>query len=241
MEGTIQNSIEENREIKKGGLNLGQLKWIAMATMLIDHIGAIILMPLLSKTPRGSAIREIYTITRVIGRTAFPKFCFALAEGYNHTRNKYKYLIRLLIFAIISEIPFDYANSGKFFNWEYQNVLFTLSIGLIAMILIDLPKKGVLINLLIVYGAMALAQYMYTDYGPWGVANILLFKYIRLDRTGRALANSAINIYQGNFGTNFSSIALYYYNGDKGYNPKWFYLFYPVHQIIYALIRDALI
>lgn len=75
------------------------LKLIAIITMLIDHIGAVFI-------PSNTGL---YLVFRSIGRLSFPIFCFLIVEGFYHTRNVKKYLIRLGIFAFISEIPFDLA------------------------------------------------------------------------------------------------------------------------------------
>ncbi len=77
------------------------LKIIAIITMLIDHIGAIYISPRLHP--------QAYLLFRGIGRLAFPIFVFLIVEGFHHTRNVKKYLIRLGVFALLSEIPFDLA------------------------------------------------------------------------------------------------------------------------------------
>ncbi|MFN2363319.1 MAG: TraX family protein, partial [Halarsenatibacteraceae bacterium] len=69
-----------------------QIKMVAITTMLIDHIGSIIFPE--------------YIILRVIGRLAFPLFAFLITEGYRHTSNINRYLVRLSIFALISQYPF---------------------------------------------------------------------------------------------------------------------------------------
>ena len=85
--------MEEKQEIF--GLNGFVLKCIAMVCMLIDHTGAVLF-------PQ-------YRILRIIGRIAFPIYCFLLVEGAMHTRDIRKYELRLLGFALVSEIPFDLA------------------------------------------------------------------------------------------------------------------------------------
>ena len=70
---------------------------------------------------------------RMIGRVAFPIFCFLLIQGFLHTHDVKKYAARLFAFALISELPFDLAFKGKI-DFSYQNVFFTLFIGLMTMI-----------------------------------------------------------------------------------------------------------
>lgn len=123
---------------KRGGISGSTLKLVAIFTMLIDHIAASLLEKLLSRGRafqfmNGEGLYTVYSVMRSIGRLAFPIFCFLLVEGFIHTRNKSKYAIRLGIFALISEIPFDLAFDDKVFSWGHQNVFFTLLIGLIVM------------------------------------------------------------------------------------------------------------
>lgn len=137
------------QKIKKG-ISGSTLKLIAIITMLIDHTAATILdRTLMARggnqlnpnnieevvkfyTDNGVIIAANMTM-RLIGRLAFPIFCFLLIEGFIHTRNVWKYAARLALFALISEIPFDLAFKGKVLEFTYQNVFFTLFIGLIVM------------------------------------------------------------------------------------------------------------
>lgn len=136
---------------RKSGISGSTLKLIAIFTMMIDHTAATILEKTL--IARGmfkldptdaSATMQFYAdngliyaadmIMRLIGRIAFPIFCFLLIEGFMHTRNVTKYAIRLALFAAISEIPFDLAFNNHILEYGYQNVFFTLLIGLLTLI-----------------------------------------------------------------------------------------------------------
>ena len=153
MDSNVFSTINsESTTVKeKKGVSGSTLKLIAIITMLIDHTAATILDRTLAVRGMGNldlsntqAVqaflvenRLIYFLDmtmRLIGRLGFPIFCFLLIEGFQHTRNVQKYAIRLAVFALISEIPFDLAFSGKFFYLNYQNVFFTLLIGLLVMI-----------------------------------------------------------------------------------------------------------
>ena len=105
--------------LKKVKFSGTQLKIIALLSMLVDHIGCVLF-------PKVTAFR-------IIGRLAFPIFAFLIAEGMVHTSNWKKYFLRLFIFAIISEIPFDFITSGKMIDWSHQNVLFTLLLGAMSI------------------------------------------------------------------------------------------------------------
>lgn len=136
---------------RRKGISGSTLKLVAIITMLIDHTAATILdRTLVVRGIRNlnasdvQAIQEFYikngliyftdSIMRLIGRLSFPIFCFLLVEGFTHTRSKWKYAARLAAFALISEIPFDLAFHGEVFYMNYQNVFFTLLIGLLVMI-----------------------------------------------------------------------------------------------------------
>ena len=101
------------------------LKIAAMLSMLCDHIG-FVLVP-------ANHFPEIYYTLRIIGRIAFPLFCFMLVEGFVHTHNRKNFIIRLAVFAIVSEIPFDLSSCGSAFDWDSQNVMWTLLIGFIVL------------------------------------------------------------------------------------------------------------
>lgn len=121
-----------------GGITSAHLKNIAIITMLIDHIGAALLEPLYYSLPPDSAmavmVNNIDSALRSIGRLSFPLFIFLLVEGFFFTRSRRKYLIRLSLFALISEFPFDLAfHEGSIYLDRGQNVFFTLALGFAAM------------------------------------------------------------------------------------------------------------
>lgn len=93
-------------------INAFHLKILAIVTMLIDHIGMIFFPNVM--------------LFRIVGRVAFIIFAFLLVEGTQHTGNFEKYLLRLLLWAFLSEIPYDFARSGSYFYWEEQNIFWTL-------------------------------------------------------------------------------------------------------------------
>jgi len=205
------------------------LKLIAMTTMLIDHIGAVLLRDQM--------------ILRYIGRISFPIYCFLLVEGYVYSKNIKAYLFRLGIFAVISEIPFDLAFYHQIFNWQHQNVFLTLFIGLLSLYIFDFFKKKdnfifKLIGLASVGICAVAAEYLRTDYGLFGVISIFIFYLLRHEALLRAIAITFLN-------GMMSTIQLYaagcfipitLYNGKKGYNGNIlklaFYIFYPLHLLI---------
>ena len=136
------------------GFNGNQLKLIAVVSMLVDHmaylfIGVGMLTPALQAGEEVPALFLLYRVLRAIGRMAFPVFCFLLVEGFLHTKSRRRYAIRLGIFSLISEIPFDLLTSGTrlFVDWSSQNVMITLFLGLLMMEVLerlDIRKKNIL-------------------------------------------------------------------------------------------------
>ncbi|MDO5336225.1 MAG: TraX family protein [Eubacteriales bacterium] len=169
MTDTLLNSPTHEApalENKKRGISGSTMKIIAIVTMLIDHIGAALLGRLLMQTgymnvlqsgdaalieqwAKGNAgLLGTFFIMRMIGRLGFPIFCFLLVEGFQKTRNVKKYILRLGIFALISEIPFDLAFHGTLLEFSYQNVFFTLFFGILVMYAFQSASEGKLPKLL---------------------------------------------------------------------------------------------
>lgn len=109
------------------------LKIIAVITMIIDHTGVAIVSHLPGYDDKESLIYALYWICRLIGRIAFPLYLFMLVEGFEHTRNKANYMLRLFLFCFLSELPFDLALRGTLFDFKHQNVFFTLLLGFLVM------------------------------------------------------------------------------------------------------------
>ena len=217
------------------------LKLIAVVAMLIDHIGHVLF-------PGQMWLRYI-------GRLAFPIFCFLLVEGFIHTRNLRNYMFRLLIFGIISEVPFDMAIYGTVFTMEAQNVFWTLLLGLIAISLMSMIHQDNFIIKCLLQAAVAVpfgiaAQLMHTDY-RWIGIGLIAGMYIFHDLEILKVASGVFFMLP--FFTNeieYVGVAAYlpmhFYNGRSGI-PKGasgkavrmvFYVFYPLHLLTLAYIRD---
>lgn len=210
------------------------LKITALVTMIIDHYGAI--------------FQSNIIYYRLIGRLAFPIYCFLLVEGYIYTSNVKKYALRLLIFALISEIPFDLAFFGKL-GFVHQNIFFTLFIGLAAIYFIDNKKvKYKFDNTLVIIAAAVLATFLRTDYQFIGIIYILSFYFTRNFPKKKRLPIIALIMIATNFSAGwmqqFSVLALiviYFYNNEPGVKSKFlqmgFYVAYPLHLFIFYLIK----
>lgn len=221
------------------------LKWIAIAVMFLDHIGACILevfvlnyygsSPLAGRAANLYFWYELDFVLRSIGRLAFPIFCFLLAEGAAHTHNRGKYLLRLALFAVISEIPFDLALHNQIFYWGSQNVFFTLLLGLLVIVVFQCYPAETWKGLLALAALGVLAELCGTDYGAAGVAVIVVMYLLRNRPLMMSLVSLAVlallNLQELCSIPSFLAIALY--NGRRGRQPKYFfYVFYPVHLLL---------
>lgn len=203
------------------------MQWIAMITMLIDHIGAVFFPHIIE--------------LRIIGRIAFPIYAFAVYVGYKHTRDVQKYIWRLFWIAIISQVPFMAA-----FNHYSLNVVWTLWSALLVLFVIDkLPSK--LLGIPIVIGAGWFMEISQMDYGMYGLLLVLLFRYFQgpvlvvahvlLNALYLLLHNSSVQMYSV-LATAGIAIAQYYQAGFRMKGPRWVWrYFYPAHLAIIAIIR----
>lgn len=204
-----------------------QLKCIAIVSMALDHTGAV-LYP-----------SQIWL--RCLGRIAFPIFCFLIVEGFFHTHDVRRYMGRLGVFALISEIPYDLAFRGVPLEYAHQNVFFTFLIGIGMMVLLERnrewPVKAVILLL-----AMWLAVLIRSDYNFRGVLLIFVFYIFHESRWLAVTAGGFWNfLYQGviqKYGV-LSVLPLALYNGERGRKMKYFfYIFYPAHLLLlYGISR----
>lgn len=203
------------------GLQSFQLKWIAIITMVIDHTGAVLF-------PENM-------IFRYIGRIAFPIFCFLLVEGFFHTRDIRKYMLRLGIFALISEIPYDLAFRGVVLEFGHQNVFFTLLIGVALMYALE-KSGGWPVKIIEILLAMWFSVSLCTDYSYKGILLITVYYLLRNRKREKIVIGALWNIIWNNsiqaFGV-LASVPIALYNGKKGPGMKYFfYIFYPAHLLI---------
>lgn len=218
------------------------LKMVAVITMLTDHIGAMIIEPGVLNNP---GLREdtlimwgkVDMVLRSIGRISFPIFCYLIVEGFLHTKDVKKYAIRLIAFCLISEIPFDLAVWNTWFYPGYQNVYFTLVLGLLALIGISRHQNTIWKQALALIGTCGAAMLLHTDYGAFGVFLIVLLYLLRDDKKMQTILGCLSVSWEITGPLAFIPIRMY--NGSRGtWNLKYiFYAFYPVHILILWAIR----
>lgn len=219
------------------------LKIIACISMFCDHFGDVFF--------------EKLTFLNYIGRLAFPIFCFQIVQGYIHTHDIKKYIFRLSLFALISQIPFMLFYHAVFDSFAI-NVIFTLLFGLFSILIYDKYNKFVGVCSCLFLGTIA--QVCQFDYGFFGVFIILMFYIFHNKKIAMSLMFAiavfirySIPLLQNGlsisylflngkysmlvYSTIFSIVPIIFYNGKKGKDAKYlFYIFYPFHLLILSII-----
>lgn len=273
--GCIQNIEEQISRIQF--LTGNSLKVIAVLTMVIDHLCKIVLQWLLSNywgvmVDNGQMsweqFQQIDNFIRFdlqsVGTIAFPLFCFLLAEGFRYTRDKKRYIGLMFIFALISEIPFDIGFFSEYsqmegtfpFYLKYQNVFFTLFLGLLTLVCLERLSckseirtekiKSVILQVICVAVLALVAELIRCDYGMQGILYIAAFYVCRNHRIYQVLL--FLLAYMGATGnqpplcTLLACLIILLYNGKRGKLKLkyFFYAFYPAHILVLYLIQIGL-
>nr|WP_325184723.1 TraX family protein [uncultured Oscillibacter sp.] len=238
-----------------GGIRLtaAHLRWIALGAMLLDHLWAMVVP--------GSQWMTY------VGRIAFPIFAFQIAEGARHTSDFRRYALRLLAFALVSEIPFDLMYASTVFYPFHQNVMFTLLLGLLAVRGLDRARRkrtagAAALGALGLLAAWLAGTIGMVDYGGMGVLTVAVFYVFRgfpLARLGQLACLVLLNMvfFKGEYVSleilghavelqtqGFALLALipiWLYGGEKGRGGRALqygsYVFYPLHMLVLYLVK----
>ena len=241
----IKSSTSRCFDISTAALHI-----IAMLFMLMDHLWATLL-----------PAQEWLTC---VGRIAFPIFAFMSVEGYFHTHNFKKYLLRMLVFAVISEIPFDLMYGGTWFYPVHQNVIWTFILGLLGIHIMETVRKKkktpvfVLTAILVTIAGGLLGTLTMVDYYGIGVLTVFIFYFFR-GRKWWCLLGQIAALYWVNvellgglmypvrlFGMEFelcqqglallALVPIWLYRGRQGYHSKPFQYFCYAFYPVHMLI-----
>ena len=242
---------------KKGRIRFSSnvLKIVAMVTMLIDHIGFMLigngklygydmsLYNYVSVMPTAKYWVILYRLCRIVGRISFPIYSFLIVEGFFRTNNLFKYIVRLTVLALLSEIPYDLMVSNTIFSINSQNVIWTYVISLIMLAAIDRLREYPVFQFIIVAFSAFIAWFVRTDYNYIGVVLIAFYYATCMDKNLRSLGSGIITFLsslQNNYGAGaLSTFFIHFYDGTKGSFDfgRLHYWFYPVHMLIlYAIV-----
>lgn len=227
--------------------NASQLKVLAMFSMLIDHVNKVLIGPYLTGQP--GSLAYISSLFDILGRIAFPLFAFFIVEGFFKTHNRLKYLMRLLLFAAISEIPFDLFMSYQLWNPNANNVLWTFIIGFcliwVSDCLVTAAKTpwrkvgaGIIIAILLVISCL-IAMLASTDYEHFGV--LIIFAFYLFYNQPWIASVVGLGVLYKEWWAFLGFLAVLSYNGERGQQNKWLaYCFYPAHLLIIGIVRQIL-
>ncbi len=210
-------------------INRTQLKWIAVITMVIDHIG-VIFFP------------EAWWM-RAIGRVSFPVFSYCLVEGFIHTSDRKRYFGRLMLLALLSEIPFDMAIYGTYYEPSHQNIFFTLAMGLLLLEIMERFATRPMNQMFALAGLVLCMVFLKASYGIGGLLIIFTF-YLMLVRGQEKTAWMLFAVINICFFTGylqaFALLCIFpikLYNGTAGQKSgRFFYWIYPLHLLILWVI-----
>ncbi len=239
------------------------VKIIAIISMTVDHAAATFLSQPFLIHRLGMSMTASYLtleIMRAIGRIAFPLYAFGMAQGCAYTKNRKKFLLRLLLFAVLAEAPFQLAFRGSlsFGHLPITNVLFTLLIGSLCCFILDFFRKRpkAWAAILPIGALVLLAEICRTDYGGLGVLFVLL-PYLFQKKRWKLVALAALATWLYGLpavasmlsgGAYFASVLnwlcalsavgiLALYNGQEGRHSKvskyFFYAYYPFHLLLF--------
>lgn len=233
--GDRGEGLQQKRPFRLRGCSSSTVKMIALASMLVDHLAASGVLRCLYPSD------TLYSVCRMAGRIAFPLFCFLLVEGHAHTTNQKRYLGRLLLFAFLSEIPFDLAFFGRICYLSGQNVFFTLFLGLLTLAGVERLRQSRYQSWTwtVMLAGMLLAEVMHTDYGAFGVVLILIYYWFRGRPWQRNLVSACACIIEP--AAIAAVVPIQLYNGERGMSLKYFfYVFYPLHLSVLYLVREMI-
>ena len=223
-----------NHSIHLPSLSGSALKVIAVISMVIDH-SAYYLM---------EHETLLYEVMRCFGRIAFPVFAFLIAEGFQHTRNRIKYFLQLLGFAVVSEVPWYLLNGAD----GTHNVFFTLALGVMALATFETLKKEDILCGAVILSIACFATWSGVDYEWRGILMMVVFYLFGnvnpsfpSGRKAQLFCAFPLMMHYGIIGALLACLVIACYNGTRGFihgqvAKYGFYAFYPVHLILFYII-----
>ncbi|HMA78532.1 MAG TPA: TraX family protein [Candidatus Paceibacterota bacterium] len=211
------------------------LKLLALATMIIDHVGVVFFPD--------------QVLWRIIGRFSLPLFAFAIAEGFRQTSSIPQYGLRLLLLGVVSQVPYSLLFYESVLTFAELNILFTLALGLLALMAWSLPSRPVAIGL--VAGTLVAAELLRVDFGAFGILLVLSsYVFLQQSRWWGVFALVLSTFWYTLWGINstwywvqfFSLLAIPFcllYRGVQGNRQlysRYFYALYPFHLFALWLV-----
>jgi hypothetical protein len=237
------------------------LKLFACIAMLLQSIGVVIvengmihlsgytqaeLSEAMAQDSHLMTLAGIGSVLQLAGGIAVPIFAFLLVEGFKNTSDYRKYLLTMLVFAVLSEIPYDFAVQEKLFDFSSQNALVSMVICLLLLYYLDMVKEksgviGVLLRVLLVFGAVVWVTLLRAEYGFCLVLLTAVFYLFYSRNVLKTILGILISLL---YVTGpFAFYGIWCYNEKRGdrFSKYVFYVFYPVHLLVLGLIARYLL
>lgn len=235
---------------KNFGISASTLKIIAVIFMLFGLISAYILethvFDVTALTADGSS--EGFSLPHIldlifflIGGLAFPIFCFLIVEGLEHTSDLKKYILRLFVFAVITEFIYDIAGENGLFYFKDQNVMFTLLVSLLVIVGIRKFSGNLLAQSICFFAGIFICHFINADFGTLGYG-VILTTLMYVTREKKLFFNLACplltivaSIFNGYLLALLAFIPINLYNGSRGF--KYTYLFYAIYPVSLLILH----
>jgi len=226
---SLQSASEHS--ILLPSLSGSKLKVIALVSMVTDHCAYYLM----------EHDTLLYEVMRCFGRIAFPVFAFLIAEGFRHTRNRMKYFLQLLGFAVVSEVPWYLLNGAD----GTHNVLFTLALGVMALAAIKALKKEDILCGVVILSIACFAAWSGVDYEWRGILMMVVFYLLGnvsnpsfpSGRKAQLFCAFPLMMHYGIVGALLACLVIACYDGTRGFihgkvAKYGFYAFYPMHILV---------
>jgi len=249
---TTYHSVLNNKK-KNIGISGGTLKFIAALMMTAYYFAVVIIRngklygyvneyyQMAIATEEGASWLKLYDFLITFRHFSFPFFAFLLVEGFINTSNFWRYFLRVFIFAIISEVPFDLCMFNRTYNWELQNPMLTLALSLLVMHFMYKWRKNIGLKWLSVIIGAGIAYYGRLQFGLVGVVSIALMYNFHKEKILQIISGAlvtAIGSVSSCFFPVLCFIPIWFYDGYRGrFNTKWlYYIYYPLHLTVFYMM-----
>lgn len=247
--------VREPKRQKRLHWSADVLKWFGFACVCLGTFGVAVLQngflhledytneTLFAALEPGSELFGLTSaaiVCSLLAALVLPVYAKLLYEGWIHTSNVKRYLVRLLLCAAVSEIPYDLAMRGCWMDWSAQNPIWGLALALLMLeILKRYQRKGVikvLFNILVIFAAAVWAVLLQSQLGIMFVFLAAMYHFFAVSLSGTILGGITLTILQ--FPAPFGMIVVYGYDGRKGKTPRrLFYILYPAQLLLFWLLR----
>ena len=249
--------MERLGNTKPSGLHSGNLRAWGMLFVITGIIGRSLLqnqmlgmetrsmqeiLEMMQTSDTAMAIATVALILQAVETVAVPIFVFLLAEGFRHTSDWKKYMLRVAGLAVLTEIPYDLAMNGKVLELGTQNPVFGLVLCMVILYLFERFSNKKMICVVMAVAGLMWAGMLKIDHG---IPMVLMICVIRVFRnkhmfmgfSGMAAAALCAGISPFYLAAPMGFLAVHFYNGEKGEGSRVVnYLFYPVTLLAIGLV-----